>query len=348
MLAEIGEKEGSKVVVKDGRFGMYINWKRVNAKMPPEYHESPKDLPLEEAWSLIQAKAGSAATKSRGGKTKVKSIDLPPPPKRPLSAYLHFCAEKRPSVIQNGGSLGEVSKVLAKMWAETATEDGGGRKKYEELAATGKMEYEEKRKTWQEECDRKMAEAGLSKASTMKNHTAKKPDNVVKKPLSAYLFFCRENRPTVAKEGMSLGDVSKELARLWAETAENGGEARRRYQELAAADKERYEKELGEAGGAVRSNGVAVRKKPGATRRKRGRAKKTARKAKGPRAPSAYMLFCQDKRSEVMQEGMTLGETTKILAEKWKNCDQTKYHEQAAKGKQKLLASSTDSATAVA
>ena len=144
---------------------------------------------------------------------------------------------------------------------------------------------------------------------------------------------------------MGLDDVSKQLARLWAETAENGVEARRRYQELAAADTESHEKESGEAGGAVRSNGVAVGKKPGATRGKRGRAKKAAKRAKGPRALSGYMVFCQVKR---MQKSMALGKTTKILADNCKYCYQSKYHEQAAEKMEKLLDSSTNNATAVA
>jgi len=356
VLAEIGEKEGSKVVVKDGRFGMYLNWKRVNVKMPPEYQDKPEDLPLEEAWSLIQTKAGSTASQPRGGrKTRGKSIDLPPPPKRPLSAYLHFCAEKRPEVAENAGSLGEVSKALAAMWAETATKGERGRKKYEDLAEAGKEEYEEKKRTWQEECDRIMGEAGLSKASTLTGRKKKKPTNGVKRPRSAYLHFCQAKRPDVAKEGMPLGDVSKELARLWAETAENGGEERRRYQELAAADKERYEKEVDGAGSVATSNGAtaAVRKRasPGATKGKKSGTKKATRKAKLPRAPSAYMLFCSENRKNVVKDDgtkPTFGETTKLLAEMWRTCDQTKYHQQAAEEKQKLIDSSADSTAAVA
>lgn len=372
MLAEIGEKDGSMIRVKDGRFGMYINWKRVNAKMPPEYQDNPLDLPLEEAWSLIQVKAESAASKSGRGsksnkKTKSKSIDLPPPPKRPLSAYLHFCAEKRSEVAERAGSLGEVSKALAAMWAETqATGDESSspqRKKYEDLAAAGKVEYEEKKRAWQEECDRIMADAGLSKASKINGHKRTKSDSAIKKPLSAYLHFCQAMRPTVAKSGMSLGDVSKELARLWAETAENDGEVRRQYQELAAADKERYEKEIGKAAGSTRSNGAktAVRKSPargtrnGAKKATKSKSSASSTKTKLPRAPSAYMLFCSENRKNVVNDDgskPTFGETTKLLAGKWKTLDdesKKRFHQQAAEEKQRLLDSSADTnAAAVA
>mmetsp|Transcript_21685 Transcript_21685/g.62198 ORF Transcript_21685/g.62198 Transcript_21685/m.62198 type:complete len:782 (+) Transcript_21685:1-2346(+) len=340
VLAELGEKDGSVVRVKDGRFGMYINWKRVNAKMPAEYHENPDELPLEEAWSLIQAKAGSTTGKSGRGKksTKSKAIDLPPAPKRAISAYLHYCAEKRPEVAVSGGSLGEVSKALAAMWAEC-----NDRKKYDDLAAAGKAEYEEKKKDWKDECDRMMAEAGLSKASRMSSRKAKAPDNGIKKALSAYLHFCRSKRPEVAKEGMQLGQVSKELARLWAETAEGEGEERQKYQDMAAADKERYEKELAEA--CV--NGTKTRAKPSLRRKTTKRATKTtngkSKATKVPRAPSAYMLFCSDNRQNVSKEDgskPTFGETTKLLAAMWKEIDdntRSEYQQRAAEGKQKLL-----------
>jgi len=333
VLAELGEKDGSMVRVKDGRFGMYINWKRVNAKMPAEYYEAPEDLPLEEAWSLIQAKTGSTAGKS--GKTK--SIDLPPAPKRPVSAYLHFCAEKRPEVAASAGSLGEVSKALAAMWAEC-----DDRQKYDDLAEAGKTEYKEKKNAWKEECNRIMADAGLSKASMLKNgRKSGATDNGIKKPLSAYLHFCASKRPEVATEGMPLGEVSKELARLWAESAEGDGEERKIYQDIAAADKERYEKEISEAG----PQGATVKAKP-SSRRKATRKrplKTTKTKAPAKRAPSAYMLFCNDNRQNVSKEDgtkPTFGETTKLLAAMWKEIDdntRSKYQQRAAEEKEKLM-----------
>ena len=331
VLAELGEKDGSMVCVKDGRFGMYINWKRVNAKMPAEYHENPNELPLEEAWELIQAKAGSTAGKGRGKKNSSQAINLPPAPKRPLSAYLHFCAEKRPEVAESGGSLGEVSKALSALWA-----DCDARQKYDDLAATGKEEYAEKKKAWKEDCDRIMSEAGLTTARRLNGRKTKSPDNGIQKPLSAYLHFCKAMRPKVAKEGMQLGQVSKELARLWAETGEGGGEERQKYQDMAAADKERYEKELAETS----VNGRTARAKPASGRKS---TKKSAKTTKVPRAPSAYMLFCGDNRQNVSKEDgskPTFGETTKLLAAMWKEIDDTtrdKYQQQAAEAKQKLM-----------
>ena len=46
----------------------------------------------------------------------------------------------------------------------------------------------------------------------------------------------------MSSKAASLGETSKELARMWAETTD-----RTKYEQLAAADKERYEREKGTA-----------------------------------------------------------------------------------------------------
>jgi hypothetical protein len=153
VLAELGEKDGSKVQVKEGRFGTYLNWKRVNAKLPNEYADNPESMPLEEAWDLLQPKAvssgGAGTSTSKSGRSKKKStnVELPPAPKRPLSAYLLFCAEKRPEVSQKIKALGDISKELARLWADTSN-----RSKYEELAAKEKESYEQAKRDWQVKC----------------------------------------------------------------------------------------------------------------------------------------------------------------------------------------------------
>ena len=105
---------------------------------------------------------------------------------------------------------------------------------------------------------------------------------------------------------------------------------------MAAADKERYEKELAETG----VNGKTARAKPASGRKS---TKKAVKATKVPRAPSAYMLFCGDNRQNVSKEDgskPTFGETTKLLAAMWKEIDDTtraKYQQQAAEAKQKLM-----------
>ena len=302
------------VTVKSGRFGMYLNWKRVNAKMPAEYLDNPSEVPLDEAWSLISAKADSVSskpTKSKKGRgsKKASTIALPPAPKRPLTAYLHFCAAKRPEVAAGAGSLGSISKELARLWAETSDE---AREPYTELADKSKEEYNKMKSQWQAECQEILSTSSVSKGTTAK---AKKTSP--KRPKSAYLYFCDAKRPEVSMRFKKLGDISKELARLWSET---GTEERKTYNEQAAADKIRYENEMTSLGGGT----IKKSSSAGKTTRKKA-TKSTASPSGKKRGPSAYMLFCAEHRTSIVDENgdrLPLGETTKRLAQMWRECDE--------------------------
>jgi high mobility group protein B1 len=68
-----------------------------------------------------------------------------------------------------------------------------------------------------------------------------KDPNAPKRALSAFFWFCNDERPRV-KEGMTdatVGEVAKELGRRWNDCTE---EQKSKYEALAAKDKARYEK----------------------------------------------------------------------------------------------------------
>jgi len=69
----------------------------------------------------------------------------------------------------------------------------------------------------------------------------KNPDKP-KKPLTAYMFFCNTKRSDVMGEnpGMSIGDVSKILGKMWKELSD---EDKQPYVEMNTKDKERHEAE---------------------------------------------------------------------------------------------------------
>ena len=233
-IADLGEKDGAHVFVKKGRFGDYLNWKRINAKLPTEYHDNPPSMPLNDAWTLIQDAAGSSKLKLKKGKKRTDpSVGLPPAPKRPISAYLHFCAAKRADVAGPNVSLGDVSKSLATLWAAASGED---RKPFDELAAAGKRDYEQLMDAWRLECQANLNSTTTSKVktTTRKKVGSAKTESAepAKRPKSAYLHFCAEKRPEVAQQIKGLGAVTKELARLWAETKD-----RSKYEALARAEK---------------------------------------------------------------------------------------------------------------
>jgi len=235
VIAELGEKDGYPVCVKMGRFGKYINWQKVNAKLPAVYMEDPSELPLEEAWELIEAKAANPSKRKSKAKGKKGKSDSNPPPKRPPSAYLLFCSAKRPEVAAKFKSLGDTSKELARLWRE-ASEDH--KQPFVEEASAAKASYEEEKQSWSQKTPKTKRK---TKVRGGKKTIANESDApVVKRPRSAYIFFCKTNRPTVAEEFSTLGDISKELARRWKDLDDDH---KKEYLGMAEEDKKRYKKE---------------------------------------------------------------------------------------------------------
>jgi len=75
-----------------------------------------------------------------------------------------------------------------------------------------------------------------------KRKRAPKDPNAPKRNLSAFFWFCNDERPSVRATNPSwaVGDVAKELSKRWADVTP---EEKTKYEEMAIKDKARYEKE---------------------------------------------------------------------------------------------------------
>lgn len=68
-LATLGDHpDGGAVTVRDGRYGPYVNWGKINATLPKG--KDPATVTMEEALELITAKAGSAKKTTKKAATK--------------------------------------------------------------------------------------------------------------------------------------------------------------------------------------------------------------------------------------------------------------------------------------
>ena len=90
-LATLGDHpEGGSITVRDGRYGPYVNWGKVNATLPKG--KDPASITLEEALQLITEKAGSSkskkapARKASAGAEKKASAKKPAAKKAPAKA----------------------------------------------------------------------------------------------------------------------------------------------------------------------------------------------------------------------------------------------------------------------
>jgi len=71
----------------------------------------------------------------------------------------------------------------------------------------------------------------------------KKDKNMPKRAMTAYIFFSNDHRDEVKKNNpeIKFGEVAKELSRMWKEA---GPGEKKKYDERAQKDKQRYEKEM--------------------------------------------------------------------------------------------------------
>lgn len=173
-------------------------------------------------------------------------------PKGAMTAYACFVQvireEHKKKHPQEQIVFSEFSKKCAEKWKVMSAKE---KKRFEELAANDKQRYERENAQWQS------THAG-GKPGKKRKH--QKDPNAPKRSISAFFFFCEEERPKVREihPEWRVGDVAKELSRRW-EACSN----KPKYEALAAADKARYEREIAiyRAGGKPSSSSPAKKGK---------------------------------------------------------------------------------------
>jgi len=91
--------------------------------------------------------------------------------------------------------------------------------------------------------DKRKVEIETQQAVTKKKKVKRMKDpNAPKRALSGFFWFSNEERPKVqaANPDFKVGDVAKELGRRWADCDPS---TKQKFEQLAAQDRQRYEKE---------------------------------------------------------------------------------------------------------
>ena len=222
--------------------------------MPSGYIDDPTTISKEEAWEAIEEKIratgagggkGGKGTAGAKGKSKTATTKKkaaagvpqgPPPPKRPQSAYLLFCADNRADVSKTTKKLGDISKELARRWKEQ-----GDRGVWERKAEELKKGYEIKKSKWEEENGG--GKKGGAKGRGAKGKTKSGGVKVGKSP-SAYMIYCKEKRQSVMEmkgddgKKLKFGEVTQVLAKGWKSLRE---EERGYFEDKAKAAKKAME-----------------------------------------------------------------------------------------------------------
>jgi hypothetical protein len=160
--------------------------------------------------------------------------------------------------------------------------------------------------------------------ATKKAKKAKKDPAAPKGQLSAYMFFCKENRANVLFEhpDMKATDVLKELGRRW-RAIKDDTDMRKTYDTQAANDKIRYQSEKASY---VQTSDTE--------------SSSSTKSKKTKRARTAYNYFCSETRQLVKEEypEMTNSEILSELGRRWSNIknteESTRFHEAAVADKE--------------
>lgn len=164
----------------------------------------------------------------------------PNAPKRGKSAYLFYCSAQREKVKQLLGQDAKATEITAKL-GELWKQLKANPKKKKELDGYIAQAAEDKARYLKDKESYVPPENTGGKAGRRK----KDPKTGPKRAKSGYLFFCDEHRSKIKAENpnMSAVDVTSELGRQWNELKAQGEKAIKKYNDLAAKDKVRYESE---------------------------------------------------------------------------------------------------------
>jgi len=244
-LAVLGQLEGKNVTVREGRFGPYIRYGSVNAKLPLTYKDMPHECTLDEAVEAIREKhaqegGGRGEAKKTKAKTAVKEEETKA--KRGKSAYLFFCQEKRHELVEQGLGFGDIAKKLSAMWKELSPED---KAPYEEMSNLdklrlhGSVDSPTKKSKLTKDASSSKHSASKARTSAKSSNASKPKTNEIKRPRSAYLFFCSAHRPALVSQGLSFAEISKKLSEMWKAAS---AEEREPFEKQARDAKDQYQK----------------------------------------------------------------------------------------------------------
>ena len=164
--------------------------------------------------------------KTQNTETKLKD---PNAPKWPKTSYMMFCQEKRVEYLNL--KLPEFSKLMGAEWKKLSSEE---KAPYILKSVDDKKRYNEEMKGYK----------APSQEELKNKRRRSSNENFPKRPLSSYMYFCRDKRREVEKANpeFEFKQVNSELGRLWREQF-NTQEQRMYWIELAEKDKSRYQEE---------------------------------------------------------------------------------------------------------
>ncbi|KAG8221849.1 hypothetical protein J437_LFUL003225 [Ladona fulva] len=155
-------------------------------------------------------------------------------PRGRMTAYAFFvqtCREEHKKKHPDESVVfSEFSRKCAERWKTMVDKE---KKRFHEMADDDKKRYDAEMKDYKPPKGEKRG----------KKRKQMKDPNAPKRPLSAFFWFCNDERPKVKASNpeYGVGDIAKELGRKWADADQD---LKSKYEAMAEKDKARYDKEM--------------------------------------------------------------------------------------------------------
>lgn len=226
-------------------------------------------------------------------------------PKNVRSAFFLYVADQKQHLLNErkdlAGNVQEIVKILGERWKAS---DESVKNRYKDLSIQDKKRYEEEVLKFKldggnpDDLKRKKSKKSLK-------NQEEAPKLKIKKPASAYILFCNEARKTLKEKqpSLSFSETANQLSQLWKNC---DAASKAKYEALAKTAKEEH---------VVKSEQL---KRESATK-----AGNDEKRPKQKKAPSSYLLFCNEMRPKVKSENPDIKfiDMGKKLSELWKSCD---------------------------
>ena len=274
--------------------------------------------------AVRDAESGPQPQEPKKAAARVKKAEDVPPPKRPLSAFMFFANEQRPSLARQNPQLSviDISKSIAERWKDLPEPN---RVTYVNQAAEAKEQYERELAAYEQrlptpkavpETKKKAANTARSKKSQQANPVAM---GQPRKPKSAFLFFFQEQRPLLQQESpqLSLTDVTRTIGDRW-----NALDASslRKYQVMAEEARAQYDREMQTYNNAV-AEGSTIDVVPRAKETRRQKTLYADPEASATKSTNTatWHEFCKEMRPRLKEQfpGCPAAEINKKLSELW-------------------------------
>jgi len=153
-------------------------------------------------------------------------------PRGRMTSYAYFvqtCREEHKKKHPDENVVfSEFSRKCAERWKTMSEKE---KKRFQEMADRDKSRYESEMQHY------------VPPVGEKRGKKRAKDPNAPKRSLSAFFWFCNDERAAIKQTNpeFRVGDVAKELGKLWALVEP---EVKRKYEAMAERDKARYEREM--------------------------------------------------------------------------------------------------------